>query len=123
MSKRKKEKRMLNEAMTLNKAAEWLKEQRTAMGWSQRELARRMEINNATISEAEKGYASPETWKAVALFFKVPPERILSLSGFLDLPTKDELIEQINHDLFQMSAEERSRVAKIVKALRLGGGE
>jgi len=103
-----------------SKATAWLLEQRTARNLSLREMARQMGtgITHTTISDAEKGFASPETWKQLAEFFKTPPNLVLSWAGFLDaLPSKDELIISIETDLEQMTPAGRQLAARMIHAL------
>lgn len=101
-----------------SKAATWLVEQRTSRNLSLRELALETRLTHTTISDAEKGKASPETWKTLAEHFKTPPITVLQWAGFLEaIPTKDELIEQIENDLRQMTLEGRKVAARLVRSL------
>jgi transcriptional regulator with XRE-family HTH domain len=101
-----------------NKAAAWLLEQRTSRNLSLRELALGTGLTHTTISDAEKGKASPETWKTLADHFKTPAITVLQWSGFLEaIPTKDELIDQIDKDLSQMSPAGRKVAARLVRSL------
>lgn len=101
-----------------SKAAAWLLEQRTARNLSLRELARLTNLTHTTISDAEKGKASPETWKQLAEYFKTPPNLVLTWAGFLDaLPSKDELILSIESDLAQMTPSARQLAARIIRAM------
>jgi transcriptional regulator with XRE-family HTH domain len=104
--------------MSANKASTWLLEQRTARGLSLRELGRLTNITHTTLSDAEKGDASPETWKRLAEYFKMPPDLVLIWAGFLEaLPQKDDLIQQIDYDLEQMSPAGRKRAAALIRSL------
>jgi transcriptional regulator with XRE-family HTH domain len=102
-----------------SKAAAWLVEQRTSRNLSPRELALETRLTHTTISDAEKGKASPETWKTLAEYFKTPAITVLQCAGFLvAIPTKDELIDQIDNDLSLMSPEGRKVVAKLIRFFR-----
>lgn len=101
-----------------NKAASWLREQRTARNLSMRELALQMGLTHTTISEAEQGKASPETWKKIAEYFREPVNVVLAWAGFLDSqPVKDELIDRIEEDLRQLPPRARLLAARLVRAL------
>ena len=101
-----------------NKAAAWLFEERTSRNLSLRELARLTNLTHTTISEAERNKASPETWKILAEYFKTPVNTVLTWAGFLDaVPTKDDLIEQIDEDLRQMSPAGRKRAQALIRSL------
>ncbi len=101
-----------------NKAATWLFEERTSRNLSLRELARLTNLTHTTISDAERNKASPETWKILAEYFKTPVNTVLIWAGFLDaIPSKDELIDQIDNDLSQMSPAGRKVAARLVRSL------
>lgn len=101
-----------------NKAATWLVEQRTSRNLSLRELALETRLTHTTISEAERGKASPETWKTLAEYFKTPVITVLQWSGFLEaIPTKDSLIDQVENDMNQMPQEGRKMAARLVRSL------
>jgi len=101
-----------------SKAATWLFEQRTSRNLSLRELALDTGLTHTTISDAERGKASPETWKTLAEHFKTPAITVLQWSGFLEaIPTKDQLIEQIDNDLNRMSPDGRKVAAALVRSL------
>jgi len=106
--------------MSDNIAALWLKEQRTTRNLSFREMARQMGtgITHTTLSDAERGVATPETWKQIAEHFKTPAITVLQWSGFLEaIPTKDQLIEQIDNDLNRMSPDGRKVAAGLIRSL------
>lgn len=101
-----------------SKAATWLKTERTSRNLSLRELARLTNLTHTTISDAERSKASPETWKTLAEFFKTPVNTVLTWAGFLEaIPTKDDLIDQIEGDLRLMSPEARKVAARLVRSL------
>jgi len=101
-----------------SKAAAWLIDQRKSRNLSLRELGRLVELTHTTLSDAEHGDASPETWKKLAEFFKTPVNTVLTWAGFLEaIPTKDELIDQIENDLNQMSPDGRKVAARLVRSL------
>lgn len=101
-----------------SKAAAWLLEQRTSRNLSLRELAAETRLTHTTISDAEKGKASPETWKKLAEYFRTPVNTVLTWAGFLEaIPTKDELIDQIDNDLTQMTPEARRVAAGLIRSL------
>lgn len=106
---------------TVNGAALWLVEQRTARRMSQRGLARELGVSYTLISDAEKGVATHTTWRMIAEYFKTPVEHVLRLAGFLgeQIPSKDSLIEQIDNDLMQMSPQVRKVAAQIIRGLLL----
>ena len=117
---------MTMETATLsNKAGHWAKKERTARNLSLRELAREIRrkhrdtrITHTTLSDAERGEASPETWKLLAEYFNTPVNTVLTWAGFLEgLPTKDELVDQIENDLNQMSPAGRQLAAKLIRSL------
>jgi transcriptional regulator with XRE-family HTH domain len=92
-----------------SKAAAWLLDQRTSRNLSLRELALETRLTHTTISDAEKGKASLETWKTLAEYFKTPAIPVPQWAGFLDaIPAKDELIDQIENDLSQINPAGRS---------------
>ena len=101
-----------------SKAASWLRDQRTSRNLSLRELAMETRLTHTTISDAEKGKASPETWKTLAEHFKTPAITVLQWAGFLEaISTKDELIDQIDNDLSQMSPASRKVAAGLIRSL------
>jgi len=101
-----------------SKAAAWLANERTSRNLSLRELARLTNLTHTTISDAERNKASPETWKILAEHFKTPTVTVLTWAGFLEaIPTKDELIDQIDNDLSQMSPAGRKVAARLIRSL------
>ena len=102
----------------VNRAGAWVNEQRTVRNLSLRELARLIGIDHTTLSDAEKGNASAQTWKKIAEYFKTPTDVVLTWAGFLEtLPAKDEIILQINHDLEQMDPAGRKLAQSMIRTL------
>ena len=102
----------------VNRAGAWVNEQRTVRNLSLRELARLIGIDRTTLSDAEKGNASAQTWKKIAEYFKTPTDVVLTWAGFLEtLPAKDEIILQINHDLEQMDPAGRKLAQSMIRTL------
>lgn len=110
----------------MNRAATWARDQRQSRGLSLRELAREIrlkhrdtKITHTTLSDAERGEASPDTWKILAEFWKVPVDTVLTWAGFLQnaAPTKDELIVGIESDLAQMTPAGRQLAASLIRTL------
>lgn len=109
---------------TTNQAAVWLQKTRAEHRLSLRDLARAVsqetgkKISHTTISDAEKGSASFETWAALAEYFRTPIQTVLEMAGYLNpLPGKDNLIEQIEMDLRAMSPAARKTAAKIIRSM------
>lgn len=69
--------------MTRLDFGEWLVKKRLEMGWSQRELARRMGVSNSHISIVEKGETgvSFEFCEKLAYLFSVDPEQVKRYAG------------------------------------------
>ena len=105
-----------------NLASIWLSTLREWKGMSMSELAfelrRRVEndvkVSSTTISEAEKGYASPKTWILLAQFFQWPIDFVLWAAGELGnmAPSKDELIEKIEDNLNELPPDVRKKLVR-----------
>jgi transcriptional regulator with XRE-family HTH domain len=97
----------------IGKAVKWLIDQRTRRGLSQRELAIELSrmgeiISNTTISEAEKGVASPVTWIRLAVYFDAPVSLVLGWAGVI--PSKSGKLERIIEKLGRLSPEQLQEV-------------
>lgn len=108
-----------------NLASGWLTTLREWKGISQRRLANEINrsfkvdmVSNTTISEAEKGNASPKTWILIAQFFRWPIDVVLWAAGELYnlAPSKDELIEKIQENLDELPPDVAK---KVIRALKL----
>lgn len=100
------------------KAGKWLQEQRKRANFSLRDLARETGLTHTTISNAEHGEASFETWVKIAEYFQEPIMNVLTWADYLKpAPTRDDLIERIEADLRAMSPEAREQAARIIRAM------
>ena len=92
-----------------------IKEQREKLGLSQRELARKVNINNATISLIEgnpKIVANPNTLKAISLMLKIDYNYLLSLNNTIE---DDKDMRIIARATKTMSEQDRERMMKMLR--------
>lgn len=102
-----------------NKASAWLIAMRSTKHLSQRKLALRSGITNTAISDAERGYASAETWARLAEYFEWSTDVVLWFAGVLSrlAPPKDEIISRIERDLNRMSDEGREAALQLIDSI------
>ena len=102
-----------------NKASAWLVAMRSTRHLSQRKLASRVGLTNTAVSDAERGYASAETWAKLAEFFGWSSDVVLWFAGVLSrlVPPKTEIIARIEHDLEKMSDEGRQAAKDLIEAI------
>lgn len=84
-------------------------------GWSMRELGRRAGVSHAHISNVVSGSAKPgaDFCLAIARAFRLPPERMLRLGGFLPPllgPETDPALNELLEITRQLSPEGRQEV-------------
>ena len=91
-------------------------ERRKNAGFSQRELARRCDIDNTTISRIERDEddltCTPKTLKAIADALELDYSYLLALNGTIE---DDRMMRLIARGLKCMSAEERSRLMMMLR--------
>jgi transcriptional regulator with XRE-family HTH domain len=102
--------------MPENYASVWLMLMRTVRGLTQRELAGKVKLTHTTISEAERGNATAETWARVAVYFRTSTDAVLWLAGIIDLvtPPKHEIIDRIERIKSEMEPETREKAEKLL---------
>ena len=81
----------------MNKAAEWLIEKRKGKNLSLRQLAEKVGLSHVTISKAEVGDGSFETWTALANFFNESPQVVLSMANMMPKSKLSPLAERAAH--------------------------
>ena len=106
--------------MQQNKASVWLIVMREARNLSQRGLATRVGMPNTTISKAESGEASPDTWIRLAEHFRMSADSVLWLAGLFKppLPPKDEIIDKINFLIDEMEPDTRKMAEQLIEWIK-----
>lgn len=105
--------------MPQNKASTWLIVMREARNLSQRALASRVGMPNTTISKAENGEASTDTWVRLAEYFRMSADSVLWLAGLFKplVPPKSEIIDKINFLIDEMEPETRKMAEQLIKRI------
>lgn len=113
------------------KFGEKLKELRMAKGWSQIELAKKMEVTNRTISSYERGEAYPKKMNAItkiALLFGLSVDNLLNDvedKANIYIPSNKKQEEFLSLAADQYGARGRKQAEKLVSDLggMFAGGE
>lgn len=102
-----------------NKASTWLKKKRTSENLSYRDLAKRTGLSHTTISNAESGNASADTWITLADHYHVPTENVLKWAGVIknNETERDELTREIMGYLNGMNSANKQTALDVIKAI------
>ena len=106
--------RINSEKVTLcpmNKAAEWLIEKRKSKNLSLRQLAEKVGLSHVTISKAEEGDGSFETWTALANYFNESPQVVLSMANMMPKSKLSPLAERAAHLIESLPDEKEKETA------------
>lgn len=101
----------------MNKAATWLIEKRKKEKLSLRELAHLTGLSHATISKAENGEASFETWKTLAEHFGTDTKLVLSWAEMMERETSDPWVTEMSAKLKLLNPELRSIAENVIEAI------
>ena len=100
--------------------AEWLNEELTRRGWSQRELARRAHTTSTTVSEviSRKRNPSYDFVGKVARALGEPVEKLERMAGLKDKPRgEDEDLRELYEIAKALNDENREQVTRIASLL------
>jgi transcriptional regulator with XRE-family HTH domain len=102
-----------------NKASTWLKKMRTSQNLSFRDLAKRTGLSHTTISNAERGNASADTWITLARYYHTPTENVLNWAGIINngASERDELTKEIMNYLNGMNNANKQTALDVIKAI------
>jgi transcriptional regulator with XRE-family HTH domain len=73
-----------------NEAARWLKKRREGLNFSFRDLAKQVKLTHTTLSKAEEGEATTETWIKLADYFGESVLRVLYWAKKMKHPPSDD---------------------------------
>jgi transcriptional regulator with XRE-family HTH domain len=101
--------------------AQWITDELNIRSWSLRELGRRANLSNTTISQVLSGQANPglDFCKGIARAFGVRAEEVLARAGLIPAPPDETATSRELVAMFaQLGEEDKERVLVMVRALR-----